>query len=103
MKNNINQTGQIVALLSFVIGTILLAFYLYFGEEVINVFAAFFFVVGALIANTVLITVIIGRAILYSQHRLKSLKTIALMLINIPISILYFYMVVTFPGHKFLL
>ena len=103
MKNNINTTGKIAALLSFVLGTIFLALYLYYGEAVVSIYLAFIFIIAAVIVNTVLLTVIVGAAILNKINRLEALKTITVMLINIPIAILYFYMIVTFPGHKFLL
>ncbi|GGI57015.1 hypothetical protein [Winogradskyella haliclonae] len=103
MKNNISNTGKTIALVSFVIGTIFLAFYLYYGETVVNVFLAFLFVVAAIITNTVVLTVIIGAAILNRIDRLEALKTIAIILLNIPIAILYFYMIISFPGPKFLL
>jgi len=102
MKNNINTTGKIVALASFVIGTIFLAFYLYYGEAVVSIYLAFMFIVATIIVNTVLLSVIIGAAILNRIKRIEALKTITVMLINIPIAMLYFYMIITFPGHKFI-
>lgn len=103
MKNNINTTGKIVAMVSFVIGTIFLAFYLYYGEAVISIYLAFIFIVAAVIVNIVLLSVIAGAAILNKINRLEALKTITVMLANIPIAILYFYMIITFPEHKFIL
>lgn len=103
MKNNINTTGKIAALVSFVVGTIFLALYIYYGESVVSIYLAFIFIIAAIIANTVLLTVIVGAIILNKINRLEALKTVTVMLINIPIAILYFYMIITFPGHKFLL
>ena len=103
MKNNIALTGKIIALLSFVIGTILLSLYLYYDEKVVPIYLAFFFVVGAVIINIVMVIVITGRAILIESERIENIKTIAIMLINIPVSILYLYMVITFPGQNSLL
>ncbi|SHG50052.1 hypothetical protein [Winogradskyella jejuensis] len=103
MKNNINITGRLIALLSFFIGTMLLAFYLYFGESTVQIHVAIFFIVIAFIFNTILFAVILGATLLNKTNRIEGLKTLAIMLCNIPISILYFYMVITFPGHKLLL
>lgn len=103
MKNNINTTGKIAALISFVIGTIFLALYLYYGEAVVSIYLAFIFIIAAIIVNTVLLSIIVGAAILNKINRLEALKTITVMLINIPIAMLYFYMIITFPGHKFIL
>lgn len=101
MKNNINNTGKIIALASFVTGTIFLALYLYYGEAVVSIYLAFLFIIAAIITNTVILTVIIGAALLNRIDRIEALKTIVIMLINIPVSILYFYMIITFPGHNF--
>ncbi|TCK66851.1 hypothetical protein DFQ05_2136 [Winogradskyella wandonensis] len=103
MKNNINITGRLIALLSFVIGTMLLAFYLYFGESTVQIHVAILFIVIAFILNTILFAVILGATLLNKTNRIEGLKTLVIMLCNIPISILYFYMVITFPGHKLLL
>ena len=97
MKTNLNHIGQIVALLSFVIGTSLLAFYLYFGRNFIPLGLAFAFILIAIIINSVLFIAIIGTTILRKTEQQEALKTCGLMILNIPIAILYFYMIVTFP------
>ena len=103
MKDNLNHTGQVVALLSFVIGTSLMAFYLYFGENFIPLGLAFIFIIIAIIVNSVLFIAIIGSTLLRKTHRQEALKTCGLMLLNIPIAVLYFYIVVTFPHQNMLL
>lgn len=103
MKNNLNYTAQIVALLSFVIGTCLLSFYLYFGETLVHITVPLMFVIIAIIVNTVIFAALLGVAILNTSRRVENLKTCLIMLINIPIAILYFYMFVTFPHQSTLL
>ena len=103
MNSNLLHTGKISAIISFVIGTCLFAFYIYFGEKFIDIFFAFIFVIGALIFNTILLTAIIGQALLNRIDRFEALKTMGLMLLNIPISILYFYLLINFPRHHILL
>ncbi|WP_033959033.1 hypothetical protein [Psychroserpens jangbogonensis] len=103
MKNNINHTGQVTALMSFIIGTSLLALYLYFGHNFIPLGFALAFIIIAIIVNSVLFIAIIGTTILRKTYQLEALKTCGLMLLNIPIAILYFYMVVTFPYQNMLL
>lgn len=99
MKNNINQTGYIIAILSLVLGTIILSFYLYFGPEYISITLGISFVVIAIIVNTVVFAAILGSAILNKTFNNDTFKTCGLMLLNIPVAILYFYMVITFPYH----
>ncbi len=103
MKNNINFTGKIVALVSFVIGTCLLSFYLYFGNSFIDIFTAASIIFIEVIVNIVILTTIIGQTLLNKTDKTDALKTCGLMLLNIPIAILYFYMMITFPTHKVLL
>lgn len=97
MKNSINITGQVTALLSFVIGTTLLAVFLYFGEDAIAIEFAFATVVLLLIVNMVLFVVVLGSTLLNTHRRKQGFTTLGLMLLNIPIAIGYFYMVITFP------
>lgn len=103
MKNNLNHTGQVVALLSFVIGTLFLAFYLYFGENYIPLGLALAFIIIAFIVNSVLLVAIIGTTLFRKTHKKEALITCVLMVLNIPIAILYFYMIVTFPYQNIML
>lgn len=93
---NLNETGQITALVSFVLGTSLLSFFLYFGEANFPIQFGFTFVIVAFIINTVLFFVLLGAAILNPNHRIKLLKTCGILLLNIPLTILYIYIALTF-------
>ena len=103
MGNNINNTGKAIALVSFVIGTCLLSFYLYFGESFIPFEFSIGFIITAFIVNLIVFIVLIGYAILNTHHRFEALKTCGFMLLNIPIAVLYFYIVLTFPNSQYLL
>lgn len=86
---------KIVALLSFLIGTVLLAIYLYFDYlNAISMFG-FYFVIIAFIANAILLIVNIIAIIIDSNYRTELIKACAFMLLNIPIAILYFYIVIS--------
>ncbi|WP_323789456.1 hypothetical protein [Psychroserpens sp.] len=100
MKPNINQIGQIVALLSFVLGTCLLSFYLFFGEDLINLGFALTYVIIALIINFIVFIVVIINGLFTKNNKGEALKTCGLMALNIPIAILYFYMVILFPNQN---
>ena len=103
MKHNLNHTGQIVAALSFVIGTCLLSFYLYFGQNCFPLSLAITFIISAVIINSILFVAIIGTTLFRRTHQKEALITCGLMLLNIPIALLYFYMVVTFPYQNIIL
>ncbi|WP_191859333.1 hypothetical protein [Hanstruepera ponticola] len=87
--NSLNELGQITATLSFVIGTSLLAFFLYYGESSFIIEFGLVFIIVVFTVNIVLLSVLIGSAILNPKHRLKLIKTCAIMLLNIPIVIFY--------------
>ncbi|MFT7051877.1 MAG: hypothetical protein ACJAZK_002497 [Psychroserpens sp.] len=103
MKNNLNHTGQILDLLSFVIGTSVLAFYLYFGVNFFPIGLAVAFIISAIILNSILCIAIIGNTVLHKRHVYEAIKTYVLMLLNIPIAGLYLCMVITFPYQHMLL
>ncbi|MFC5195285.1 hypothetical protein ACFPH8_08085 [Bizionia hallyeonensis] len=88
--------GKMTALISFGIGTSIFALYLYFGEPSFPIHLGFVFIIIAFIINITILTVLIGSAILNPKNRLESLKTCAIMLLNIPVVILYFYIVFPF-------
>lgn len=96
MKYNLLDIGKITAFISFVIGTCLLSFFLYFGDNFVSIGFAIVYIIIALIINSILFTLIIIAAILNKTDRFKAFKTCLVMLANIPVSMLYFFMVITF-------
>ena len=98
MRNNLNNTAQIIALLSFVIGTCFLSFYLYFRDDFIHITIPMMFVIIAIIVNAVFFLALLGVAILNKSRRIENLKTCLIMLLNIPVAILYFYMSIHISG-----
>jgi hypothetical protein len=100
MKNNLNITARITALVSFVVGTMMLAFYLYYGESALNIGFTLFFIATAFIVNIVLFVILFLSALTNKTNRYNTLETCGLMLLNIPVTVLYFYMVITFPTHN---
>lgn len=93
MQNNINITGKITSVLSFVIGTMLLSFYLYFKGEIVSMEMGIGFIVMAVMVNLIVFSVVLGSTILNKEHRTEGLKTCGLMLLNIPIAIGYFLLI----------
>lgn len=94
MKNLI-CFGRIITLLSFLLGTIIFSLYLYFDNS--NDIGKFglYFVIIALIINTLLFLVNLIAIIIEGNNRLELIKTCGLMLLNIPFAILYFYIVIS--------
>lgn len=97
-KKNMKQvilTGKVLAAASFFIGTILVAFSLYFGESESILVGGFFYTLITAILNSIVFLILIICSIFDETYRLELLKTSSVMLINIPIAIVYIYLVFT--------
>jgi len=94
MKDLINL-GRIITFLSFIIGTSTLTLYLYFDNSNTISNFGFYFVIIALIINTLLLIINIIAILIDSKHREGLIKTYGIILSNIPIVILYFYIVLS--------
>lgn len=84
------KLGIIVALLSFIIGTLLLLSFLYDNNLKIA-YIGQYFVVGACIVNFIVFLLILS----FTNTKHKDFKkTIVIMLLNIPIALIYLYIVI---------
>ena len=94
MKDLINL-GRIITFLSFIIGTSTLILYLYFDNSNTIRNFGFYFAIIALIINTLLLIINIIAILIDSKHSEGLIKTYGIILSNIPIAILYFYIVLS--------
>lgn len=92
---HVNYASNIFALLSFVIGTILFSSFLYLGESKISVIFGIKFVIAAFLINTILLLANLIIALLNSENRFEHLKTCGLILLNIPMALLYFRIIIS--------
>ena len=92
---NLTLTSRATALLSFGFGTILFSLFLYFGESIVPIMVGVKFVIVAILVNSILFFTNIILAITNSKNRMELLKTCGILLLNIPIAILYFYIVIS--------
>ena len=89
--NNLITTSKAIAFLSFIIGTILFVFQLYFQGSFKLIHIGVVFIVVVVILNTISLIVLIFTLFGNTDYKLEILKTCALILLNMPIAILYFY------------
>lgn len=94
IMTNLITTSKAIALLSFVIGTILFAIQLYFSD-VQFIYVGFVFVLVSIIANTISLITLIFTILGDSKNKLELAKTCGIILLNIPIAILYFYIIIS--------
>lgn len=89
--NNLITTSKALALLSFIIGTILFVLQLYFQGTIRIIDIGLIFIIIAVIINTISLIALIFNLLVNTDYKLEILKTCGMILLNIPIAILYFY------------
>ena len=101
--NYLLSVSHFIAGISFLIGTVLFAFQLYFGNHFRIIDVGINFILIATIINAFLLIVLISnltyRTImktLSSDEKLKALITMGLILLNIPVVILYLFVLIRF-------
>jgi len=91
--SNINKFGKLMAMLSFGFGTFLFLLYFLFNSPIlIGVLAFIYFLISSFL-NLGTLAVLLLNAIGNEDHRKNTFLTAMLLLINIPIQIIYFFIV----------
>lgn len=96
----INKNALIVATISFLLGTLLLLFFL-ISQSNIVLDIGFFYVIIASVLNAIVFVGIITNAIINHQYYKENLTTIILVVFNIPITIGYIIIVINNPFLKY--
>lgn len=94
MIQNLINTAKIIAGLSFIFGTILLVLFLNLKHGETIVMTGYIYTLITLLVNLIVFIILLGCAINNKFYRTKLLKTCGLLLLNIPIAISYFLIVV---------
>ena len=89
----IQKIGKLTALFSFIVGTILLLIYYQTMSVEFAVFSYFLLMVIGVI-NLAILVILIFRYYRNSINKKEELKTIGILLLNIPVVVFYFYIVV---------
>jgi len=91
----VNRFAHWNALGSFIIGTIsLLSYFIFKGKDLIDI--GFSYLSIAFIWNLLVLLLVIIVAIGKKTSRIETIKTIVIMLLNIPIAFCYFLIVIEF-------
>ncbi|MBB6238196.1 hypothetical protein HDC90_002825 [Pedobacter sp. AK013] len=96
MKNTEPKTirvGQKTAVYSFAFGTTILLIFL-LSKYTPLVAVGLYYVLAASVINVLILLTLLIQFLYYKEHRKKILVTITIMLLNIPISLLYFFIVI---------
>ena len=91
----INRVGRWLAMASFFIGSLIFLLWV-FSFEYFLVEAGMFYIVIAAIINSLFLLVLVGHIVMYETNRANKLKTVGLLLLNIPVAVLYFIVVISF-------
>ncbi len=92
---NLIQVSKSVALISFIIGTILFSLFLYLGESQIPIMIGIKFVIAAIAINAILFLANLLLSAIYVENRMDYIKTCGIILLNIPIAIFYLYVILS--------
>ena len=85
--------GKWMAALSFAAGSLILGLFLTHPISDI-VILGFYYLVLAVSGNTIMAIVLLATAVFYPPYRSASLTTILIMLVNVPVAITYFMIVI---------
>ncbi|WP_438422390.1 hypothetical protein [Aquimarina macrocephali] len=96
----INKSALIVATISFLLGTLLLLFFL-ISQSSIVLDIGLFYVIIASVLNIIVFVGLITNAIINYQYYKENLTTIILVILNIPITIGYIIIVANNPFLTF--
>lgn len=96
----INKNALIVATISFLLGTLLLLFFI-ISQSNIVLDIGLFYVIIASVFNVIVFVGLITNAILNYQYYKENLTTIILVILNIPITIGYIIIVINNPFLKY--
>ncbi|WP_024768951.1 hypothetical protein [Aquimarina macrocephali] len=96
----INKSALIVATISFLLGTLLLLFFL-ISQSSIVLDIGLFYVIIASVLNVIVFVGLITNAIINYQYYKENLTTIILVILNIPITIGYIIIVANNPFLTF--
>ena len=91
----INKFGRIIAFLSFGFGTFLFLTYLIFQSPIIHGILAFLYFIIATLINLVMLSILLINGLANTDHRKNTSLTALLLVINIPIQVLYFMLIIT--------
>lgn len=91
MNSKLSLIGKTTAILSFIIGTVLFLIYLNNKDAGLIIQIGFVFIISAIIINSILLIIILFYAFKSYPYNYQLLNTAAIMLINIPITSIYIY------------
>src|SRR5690606_20688991 len=86
--------GKLSALLSFLIGTILFGVFTFFIQSILMFKIGVIYILISLIVNTFIFIHLLYKAYFKPKYRLELIKTCGIMLLNIPNTIGYLYLIV---------
>ena len=92
-ENMINKIGTYTALTSFLIGSLLLLIFYFSNSSDIPLLGYFFIIIAGLV-NLGIFIVLMVKILTEINNRKKYIRTSAIMLLNIPVVVIYFYFVI---------
>lgn len=92
----INKNALIMAVISFLIGTILFLSFLLFKWDPLLGFGLMYVYISVFV-NSIMLLVILVNALTHLKNYKENILTILLFILNIPIAIGYFLIIINYP------
>jgi len=92
IEQRINKNAINLAIVSFLIGTVLLISYIVTNHSALALFG-FFYVLIMTVLNTIAFIGLLGNCLLKPEYGTENMKSILILLANIPITLIYTYIV----------
>ena|SRR5690606_2750793 len=99
---NLIQASNIVALMSFVIGTTLFSLFFYLSKSETLLMIGLIFVIAAILINSILLFANLLVSAIYIENRINHIKTCGILLLNIPIAFLLHSYCLPISTHNFI-
>jgi len=95
---NIKNICKFTALVSFTIGTILVILFAMNKAQDSLIIIGFYYIFIAVMLNSILLFCVFISVLYFSQHRQELLAHCGLVLLNIPVALGYFFLVLNLSG-----
>ncbi|WP_412984206.1 hypothetical protein [Pontimicrobium sp. IMCC45349] len=94
--NTFINSGKVTAIVSFIIGTIILILHIYLKDEIGIMIIGLYYTIAAFFINAILFLSLIIAAFIKEKYRKQLAASAGILLVNIPIAFIYILIVFQF-------
>ncbi|MHA7059986.1 hypothetical protein ACWGOQ_0022355 [Aquimarina sp. M1] len=102
ITQRVNRSALMIATCSFLLGTLLLLLHLIIAWDTL-IIVGLFYVLIAIVLNSITFIGLLVNTVINLHHNKENLTTVSIFLLNIPIAIGYFFIVINNPFQNTIL